>query len=330
MAARSARLLLMTTKQSGWRNMLGLIGWIAVVYPAWLAVSEWLGATTPRITAWGQTFLHWFIIPTGILGFLATRLRFRALAAVALLTTLSLSLTTFFAMRPYPIPSAKPGDEQLTVAFANVYNNNTQTAAIADALVASDADVIVVAELTPPVLRAINTLGAKHPFQAGSADPANEGIALWSRYPITRTENRRAGHAALLVTLDVHGKSVQLFAVHPFNNGIGIPNSDWERSADEVARQSDAITGPTIVVGDFNATLAHPPLRQMQDNGYREVHSWLGHGLSPSWPTDRGFPPLFRIDHAFVRGAVAPLAVKEIPIPGGDHRGFKGTFLLSG
>jgi endonuclease/exonuclease/phosphatase (EEP) superfamily protein YafD len=71
-------------------------------------------------------------------------------------------------------------------------------------------------------------------------------------------------------------------------------------------------------------------LRQMQDNGYREVHSWLGHGLSPSWPTDRGFPPLFRIDHAFVRGGVAPLAVKELPIPGGDHRGFVGTFLLSG
>jgi endonuclease/exonuclease/phosphatase (EEP) superfamily protein YafD len=320
----------MTTKQSGWRKMLGLIGWITVAYPAWLAVSEWLGATTPRITAWGQTFLHWFIIPTGILGFLASWVRLRALAVVALLTTLSLSLTTFLAMRPYPIPTAKPGDEQLTVAFANVYNNNTQTAEIADALIASDADVIAVAELTPPVMRAINTLGANYRYQAGSADRANEGIALWSRYPITRTENRQAGHAALLVTLDVHGKSVQLFAVHPYNNGIGIPNSDWERSANEVARQADAITGPTIVVGDFNATLAHPPLRQMQDNGYREVHSWLGHGLSPSWPTDRFFPPLFRIDHAFVRGAVAPLAVKEMPIAGSDHRGFVATFLLTG
>jgi endonuclease/exonuclease/phosphatase (EEP) superfamily protein YafD len=322
----------MTTKQSGWRTMLSLIGWMTVTYPAWLATSEWLGATTPRITAWGQTFLHWFIIPTGILGFLAIRLRLRALAVVALLTTLSLSLTTFLAMRPYPIPTAKPGDAQFTVAFANVYNNNTQTAAIAEALMASDADVIAVAELTPPVFRALNTLSTStnHPYQAGSADRANEGIALWSRYPITRTENRRAGHAALLVTLDVHGKSVQLFAVHPFNNGIGIPNSDWEQSADEVARQSDAISGPTIVFGDFNATLTHPPLRQMQDNGYREVHSWLGHGLSPSWPTDRRFPPLFRIDHAFVRGALAPLAVKEFPIPGGDHRGFVATYLLTG
>jgi endonuclease/exonuclease/phosphatase (EEP) superfamily protein YafD len=321
----------MTTKQSGWRTILGLFGWMTVVYPLWLAVSEWLGATTPRITAWGETFLHWFIVPTGILGFLATRLRFRALAVVALLTTLSLSLTTLFAMRPYPIPTAKPGDEQLTVAFANVYNNNPLTASIADALVASDADVLAVAELTPPVQRAMNTLTSKnYPYQAGSADRAAEGIAIWSRYPITRTENRRAGHAALLVTLDVHGKSVQLFAVHPFNNGIGIPNSDWERSADEVARQADAITGPTIVFGDFNATLAHPPLRKMQDNGYREVHSWLGHGLSPSWPMDRWFPPLFRIDHAFVRGAVAPLAVKELPIPGSDHRGFVATYLLTG
>jgi endonuclease/exonuclease/phosphatase (EEP) superfamily protein YafD len=321
----------MTTKQSGWRTVFGLLGWMTMAYPAWLAASEWLGASTPRITAWGQTFLHWFIVPTGILGFLAARLRSRALALVALVATLSLTLTTFVAMRPYPIPTAKPGDAQVTIAFANVYNNNTLTAAIADALMSSDADVIAVAELTPPLMRALNTLAStKYPYQAGSADRAAEGMAVWSRFPITRTENRRAGHAALLVTLDVNGKSVQLFAVHPFNNGIGIPNSDWAQSADEVARQSDALTGPAIVFGDFNATLAHPPLQQMQDNGYREVHSWLGHGLSPSWPMDRRFPPLFRIDHAFVRGAVAPLAVKEMPIPGSDHRGFVATYLLTG
>ena len=322
----------MTTKQSGWRNVLSLIGWMVVTYPVWLALSEWLGATTPRITAWGQTFLHWFIIPTGLLGLFSARLRLRALAVVALLTTLSLTVTTFVAMRPHPIPTAKPGDEHLTIAFANVYNNNKQITSISEALIASDADVIAVAELTTPVFRALNSLSASsnHPYQAGAPDRAAEGIALWSRYPITRTEDRRAGHHALLVTLDVHGKSVQLFAVHPFNNGIGIPNSDWEVSADEVARQSDALTGPAIVFGDFNATLAHPPLRKMQDNGYREVHSWVGHGLSPSWPMDRKFPPLFRIDHSFVRGAVAPLAVKELPIPGSDHRGFVATYLLTG
>jgi endonuclease/exonuclease/phosphatase (EEP) superfamily protein YafD len=322
----------MTTKQSGWRNMLSLIGWMMVVYPAWLALSEWFGATTPRITAWGQTFLHWFIIPTGVFGVIAARLRFRALAVIALLTTLSLSVTTLVAMRPYPIPTAQQGDQQFTIAFANVYNNNPQINNIAQALMASNADVIAVAELVPTVFRALNALsaGSNHPYQAGSPDRAAEGIALWSRYPIVRTEARRAGHNALLVTLDVHGKSVQLFAVHPFNNGIGIPNSDWQQSADEVARQADALTGPTVVFGDFNATLAHPPLRQMQHNGYREVHSWLGHGLSPSWPMDRKFPPLFRIDHAFVRGAVAPLAVKEMPIPGSDHRGFVATYLLTG
>ena len=29
-----------------------------------------------------------------------------------------------------------------------------------------------------------------------------------------------------------------------------------------------------------------------------------------------------RLDHGLVRGAVAPVRVREVPLPGSDHRGF--------
>ena len=322
----------MTFRRAVWRDIFSLGGWVLVSYPAWLAASEWLGASTPRITAWGQTFLHWFIIPVGLFAIVAARLRLRPLAIVAALTTLSLTGTTFLAVRPFPVVTPKSGQPQLSIAFANVYNNNRVPADAARTLLATKADVIAIAELTKPIVKALTEQGIDkdYPHQAGSPAVDAGGIALWSRFPILGWERRQAGHPAILVTLDVDGTKLQLFVVHPRNNGIGAPGSEWANNAAEVASQSDALVGPVIVVGDFNATLAHPPLQKMQDNGFREVHSWLGHGLSPSWPTDRRFPPLFRIDHAFVRGAVAPLAVSEVSVPGSDHRGFTARYVLTG
>ena len=94
---------------------------------------------------------------------------------------------------------------------------------------------------------------------------------------------------------------------------------------------SAALAGPIFIVGDFNATLAHPPLRILQRRGYREVHSWLGHGLRPSWPMGAWpLPPLMRIDHAFVRGGVAPLSVRDFALTDSDHRGFVVDFLVRG
>jgi endonuclease/exonuclease/phosphatase (EEP) superfamily protein YafD len=223
------------------------------------------------------------------------------------------------------------GDVTLSVAFNNIYNNNRQGAAATRVLVEADADVLAVAEMTTKLFQDTIDAGVddRYPYKFGYPSVMGDGIWLWSKYPISGAVVHRLGHPALDVTLDVNGQSLRLWVVHPLNQGIGDTDSPWDATVSQVADQTATSSGPTLVVGDFNATLGHPPLRKMLDNGYREVHAWLGHGLSPSWPMDRSGPPLFRIDHAFVRGGIAPISVQELAVPGSDHRGFISTYVFT-
>ncbi len=321
----------MTRPSISGRDVLSVIGWMAVSGPAWLALSELLNISTPRATALAQTVLPWFVVPTGVLCVLAGRLRFRPLAVVAGLATLSLTWSTLWPIRPHARPVVRRGDATISVTFNNIYNNNQQGAAALQALLAPDSDVVAIAEMTNRLYLEAVTAGFndRYPYQFGFESGTGDGMRLWSKFPISGQNIERIGHPALEVTLDVRGQPLKLWAVHPLNLGIGDPDSPWDATVSRVADQTALSQGPTLVIGDFNATLGHPPLRRMLDNGYREVHGWLGHGLSPSWPMDRRFPPLFRIDHAFVRGGVAPTSVRELPVPGSDHRGFISTYVFT-
>ncbi len=54
-----------------------------------------------------------------------------------------------------------------------------------------------------------------------------------------------------------------------------------------------------------------------------DAHEQTGHGLSFSWPADRGLlPPLFRLDHALMSDGVTATALRDVAIPGSDHVGF--------
>jgi endonuclease/exonuclease/phosphatase family metal-dependent hydrolase len=56
--------------------------------------------------------------------------------------------------------------------------------------------------------------------------------------------------------------------------------------------------------------------------GLRDVHDERGRGLARTWPARF---PLLHLDHVLVRdGAAAglvPVSVREVEVPGSDHRG---------
>jgi endonuclease/exonuclease/phosphatase (EEP) superfamily protein YafD len=321
----------MTKQAISGRDVLSVIGWMAVSGPAWLAISELLGVSTPHLTAVAQTVLHWFVLPTGLLCLLAHRFRFRPLAVTAGFVTLSLTWSTLWPLRPHAQPVVGSDDVTFTMAFNNIYNNSRRGPEAIETLLAAEADVLAVAEMTTVLYRDAISAGIndRYPYRYGVLSKTGDGMWLWSRFPISAERTHQFGHPALEVTLTIRGRELHTWIVHPLNQGIGDPDSRWDATVSQVADETALSTGATLVVGDFNATLGHPPLRRMLDNGYREVHAWLGHGLSPSWPMDQPGPPLFRIDHAFVRGGVAPVEVRELVVPGSDHRGFVATYVFT-
>ena len=118
------------------------------------------------------------------------------------------------------------------------------------------------------------------------------------------------------------GRLVNLFVVHPFTPTNAYLRGRWAPDLEQIRRTTAAAVGPTLVVGDFNATYFHPPFRDFLSDGFTDVHKWLGEGLSRSWRMDGFFPPLVRLDHALVRAGAHPLDVTDFVVPGSDHKGF--------
>jgi endonuclease/exonuclease/phosphatase (EEP) superfamily protein YafD len=99
----------------------------------------------------------------------------------------------------------------------------------------------------------------------------------------------------------------------------------WRRdlhTAEQIGRDA---TGPTMVIGDFNATYWHPDFRRLLDAGFVDAHTASGQGFSTSWPTDSLVPPFVRLDHALTIGGLVATEVDDFEIPGSDHRGFVVT-----
>jgi endonuclease/exonuclease/phosphatase family metal-dependent hydrolase len=122
------------------------------------------------------------------------------------------------------------------------------------------------------------------------------------------------------------GGWLRLVAAHPFPpqpGHVGV----WEASLRSLP---SAGTGPPwLLLGDFNATLDHEPLRRLVDSGYRDAADALGKGLIATWGPYDGDPiPPVTIDHVLVdeRIRVDELSVHDQPAS--DHRAVVATVTL--
>ena len=134
---------------------------------------------------------------------------------------------------------------------------------------------------------------------------------------------RIGSRLGLEATLDVDGQPVRFLMVHPFPPvSDGRTSREWADSLDAIGDAATTPGPPTVVVGDFNASRWHPPFRELLGRGLRDVHEWMGRGFSTSWPVAWDLPPFVRLDHALLGPGVVPTEVRELHVPGSDHRGF--------
>jgi endonuclease/exonuclease/phosphatase family metal-dependent hydrolase len=121
----------------------------------------------------------------------------------------------------------------------------------------------------------------------------------------------------------VAGSALTVLAVHPT-----APTDPEQWRADHAAVLAAAeASDPDLVVGDFNATLDHPPMRALADHGWRSVEELANEGWQPTWPSNGlvspfglPLPSLVQIDHVLVGPRLAALSTHTVEIPGTDHR----------
>jgi endonuclease/exonuclease/phosphatase (EEP) superfamily protein YafD len=263
-------------------------------------------------------FRHQLAIALIICAVVAAFARWRRTAvAIGLLAVVNLALVV-----PLYFGPSRPESGELRILSFNVLASNRRFAEVVDFIRASDADVVVLHEVTRRWEEAIE-----------------EAAATFDDWPYEITEARARGDLFGSLVLVEAGAAVESFgfaltdpraieillpdgvallAIHPLSPSSEFRAEQNDRQllfATEWAASQD---GPTIVVGDFNATPWSYPFRRLMSSADLS-NSARGFGLDLSYPANGN--PLLRvpIDHLLFSGGLAVVDRRLGPAMGSDH-----------
>jgi endonuclease/exonuclease/phosphatase (EEP) superfamily protein YafD len=300
----------------------------------WLSVVTLAGATL--LSLLGR--LHWFFelfthfplqIASGLIIVILATLLFRRWipAAIGLLCLLPhlTALSHYYPSREF---STEPSD--FRVLSFNVLTSNQSHDAVLSYLSECDADFIFLMEINPDWVEALSPLDSDYPYFVKFPRPDNFGMTLYSRHPFVSHEIRFIeGVQVPLVhaVIDLGGHELEVIGCHPvppMGARQASARNDYLAGLTEITTTS---TLPAVILGDFNATVWSPHLREfikttsLMDSGRKR-------GFQPTW---RWFNPFFSIpiDHVFHNAALSCTNRQIGPALGSDHRPVITEFALT-
>lgn len=265
--------------------------------------------------------------PLLLLGF-GLALAQRRLAPAALHLALLAGWTTADGSRLLRAPDP-PSPGSLTLLSLNAGDGRAAPETLARWALEQGADALFLQELDAGQVAALERdCGEAYPFRELHG-LGRRGIGVLSRHPLSRTKlvELADGSLALFGGLALAGTELAFAVVHL--SGWTAVLGPWG-GADESLEQVLASVGgaePALVIGDFNATAESPLLGVFRASAFRDAFEAVGSGLGLSFPEFRRyrglpFPPLVRIDHAFVRG-LQPTSADYLHGAGSDHRAIR-------
>lgn len=244
------------------------------------------------------------------------------------LCALVVMVPNLWVAAPYLVPLVLPDTAAsqpaggLSLLSLNLFYRNTDHQRVRDYLQQAQPDLLVVAELTPDWLRALQPVLDTYPYQLATDQPGPWGLGVYSRFPMLnarRTDLGVPGSVNVMATVAFPGGPVQLTAVHLSSptspRAAARRNLQLARLAGLLGAQDSAI--PRLLLGDLNATPFSPHLRDLLDRtGMRDARQ--AQGLLGTWP--RWLPILqIPIDYCIVDPALVVTSVGRGPGVGSDH-----------
>jgi endonuclease/exonuclease/phosphatase (EEP) superfamily protein YafD len=279
-------------------------------------VGRWI-TSAQALTAW---VVPWAIVAAVAAGLLRRPLISAGAGAVSVAYLALVAPLLFHADLPPPA-----GADRLVITHANLLFSNERIDDAIDSLLATDADIIALSELTPELADAIaaSPMGRRYPYRLLRPGAAAIGLGIWSRVPLGAPITVDGSTMTLATTVELGGRPLEVVLAHPLPPLFH--SERWRRELDAIERHV-AGRADDVVVADLNVSYFHPPYRRFVDaTGLVDVHQALGKGFSRSWPTDELGPPIVRLDHALVGGDVTATSITDHDLPGGDHRLFTVT-----
>ena len=234
---------------------------------------------------------HFHLQYTALLGLcLAAGLLLRAKTLVllllpALLANLVLLAPFFLPQFGWAATAESTAGQTLSVMALNVYRDNRNDDAIVSYLRAERADVVMLSEVQPALMRTLQaTLHDLYPHRYDASTPGTYGLAFLSRYPLLEARSVPLGgrrRRVIEATL-AWQRPVTLLGAHP----LPPLGSRWaQRRNDELVTLEalvQQVTNPVILLGDFNASPWSFALQQLSETAALRFAN-LGLGIRPTW-----------------------------------------------
>jgi len=226
-------------------------------------------------------------------------------------------------------PEPAQDAERITVMNANLFEGRADAQELVDAVRDNHVDILVLEEITPPLLEEADGLGLAEllPERVGEPEYDVAGTMILANQPLTdhvRLRTTFQGWEARFGTLTVLG-------VHPV---APVDPAGWRADHAAILERAEA-DHADLIVGDLNATPDHEPLRRLDDAGYRDAGELANEGWQPTWPANHVgvfplLPPLVRIDHVLLNDTMASLGTHTVDIKGTDHLALVATVASRG
>jgi endonuclease/exonuclease/phosphatase (EEP) superfamily protein YafD len=261
------------------------------------------------------------------------------LRTLAVVAALGVAVHLLWASGPYfgGARAAAGQGEPFTLVTANLRLGHADPVDVTALAGHWHADVLVLQEVTAHELAGLKAAGLSrsYAFSAGRPDSGAAGTMVFADTRITGVKRLDTSFGGYAMTLHRPRGPVRLVAVHatpPTGSGAG-----WSSDQHAILRGvGDLRPGPTVLAGDFNATLDHEPLRELGGRGYTDAVVEAKSGWQPTWPSDRQvslagvpLPPLLQIDHVLVGDGLRALKTTTVAVPGTDHRAVVARLELS-
>lgn len=225
-------------------------------------------------------------------------------------------------------PEGGPSSSLVVLAHNFEYGD---ASTLAELVRARGVDVLVLTDVGTERLHLLLEagVGTALPFSAGvKGHVVHGGAVVLSRFPISRTaslyddaESRvaeiRAPGLGPVTVVGLHGRP-------PYAPSAW--RTDLDRIHAALARIRDDDRSAVVLAGDFNATLAHAPVRRILDLGFTDAAAQANSGWSPTWPSGGhqrrlGVPvPVFAaIDHVMTSPRLVVTEAETVEIPAADH-----------
>ena len=186
-------------------------------------------------------------------------------------------------------------------------------------------DLLVLTEVDATWLAAVS--GSTKVFPYSKTVIAGAGLAMFSKYPIVKSEVRYFGkshHPRIFAQLAFPTYKLNLLLVHPPTPQVEARFIARNQELSLIASEIKGLTGPTVLVGDFNCGPWSKPFTELLKSGLKD--SEQGFGPQPSWPARSGrvlekvaVPPLVPIDHVLVSDDIRVVSRSSGPAIGSDH-----------